>query len=58
MMTLVSFSIAFQEVVVDALMCLRSKVDPHHGSQELTAFSSILTGIGGILGCLLGGVTT
>lgn len=32
MMTLVSFSIAFQEAVVDALICLRSKVDANYGS--------------------------
>lgn len=53
-----ALSEAFVNVVADAIMCIQARKDKEHGSQDLIAFSWFATGVGGILGCALGGVMT
>ena len=53
-----ALSEAFVNVVADAIMCIQARKDPEHGSQDLIAFSWLATGVGGILGCIIGGVMT
>ena len=58
MLTMAALSEAFVNVVADAIMCIQARKDPEHGSQDLIAFSWVATGVGGILGSLIGGVMT
>lgn len=53
-----ALSEAFVNVVADAIMCIQARKDPEHGSQDLIAYSWMATGVGGIVGCLIGGVMT
>jgi len=57
-LTLAALSEAFVNVVADAIMCIQSRKDPEHGSQDLIAFSWMATAVGGLLGCLLSGIMT
>lgn len=58
LLTMACLSEAFVNVVTDAIMCIQQVKDPEYGSQDLVAFSWLCTCIGGILGCLLGGIMT
>ena len=53
--TLMAFSSAFMDVIVDGLMVCQSRLDPENGSEELQAFSWAAVGIGGVIGGILGG---
>lgn len=57
-LTLAALSEAFVNVVADAIMCIQSRKDPEHGSQDLIAFSWMATAVGGLLGCFLSGIMT
>ena len=57
-LTLAALSEAFVNVVADAIMCIQSRKDPEHGSQDLIAFSWMATAVGGLLGCLISGIMT
>ena len=56
LLTFAALSEAFVNVVTDAIMCIQARKDPEHGSQDLISFSWVITGIGGILGSVLGGL--
>jgi MFS family permease len=56
LLTFAAMSEAFVNVVADAIMCVQARKDPEHGSQDLIAFSWIMTGIGGIIGSICGGL--
>ena len=58
LISITSLTIAFSNVVVDAIVCIQSRKDPVHGSQDLMSLAWIANGIGGVLGCLLGGFLT
>lgn len=45
-------------VVADAIMCVKARKDPENGSQDLIAFSWMASGVGGILGSVVGGIMT
>ena len=49
---------AFCKVVTDAIMVVQSRNDPEHGSQELFSLAQIASGIGGVAGCIIGGILT
>ena len=53
-----SLCLAFINVVVDAIMCIQARKDPEHGSQDLMSIAWMAQGIGGVAGCILGGVMT
>lgn len=58
LLALTSMAEAFMNVVVDAMLCKQARKDPEHGSQDLISFSWMATGVGGIMGCVIGGVMT
>jgi MFS family permease len=58
LLTMACLSEAFVNVVTDAIMCIQQVKDPEYGSQDLVAFSWLCTCIGGVLGCLIGGIMT
>lgn len=58
LLSFAALSEAFVNVVADAIMCVQARKDPEHGSQHLIAFSWMATGLGGIIGCLIGGLMT
>ena len=45
-------------VVADAIMCVQARKDPENVSQDLIAFSWMASGVGGILGSVVGGIMT
>jgi len=53
-----SLCLAFVNVVVDAIMCIQSRKDPNHGSQDLFSVAWMGQGLGGVAGCILGGYMT
>ena len=53
-----SMTIAFSNVVVDAILINQARRDQINGSQELLALASICIGLGGIGGCIAGGLIT
>jgi MFS-type transporter involved in bile tolerance (Atg22 family) len=57
-LTVACMTEAFVNVVADAIMCIQARKDPENGSQDLIAFSWLATGVGGIFGCLMGGIMT
>lgn len=57
-LTLAALSEAFVNVVADAIMCVQARKDPENGSQDLIAFSWMASGVGGILGSVIGGIMT
>ncbi len=57
-LTLAALSEAFVNVVADAIMCVQARKDPENGSQDLIAFSWMASGVGGILGSVVGGIMT
>lgn len=40
------------------MLCIQARKDPTHGSQDLISYSWLATGIGGLMGSVLGGVVT
>jgi hypothetical protein len=58
LLTITSFSESFTNVVVDAIMCVQSRKDPRHGSQNLISLIYVSSGIGGSLGSVIGGLMT
>ena len=49
---------AFMEVVCQGLMVVEARKDPMAGSEDLQSFAWVMYGIGGTLGCWLGGKFT
>lgn len=45
-------------VVTDAILVVQARKDPQNGSQEIVAFCWVAAGVGGLIGCLIGGVLT
>lgn len=58
LLTITAMAEAFVNVVADAIMCVQARRDPEYGTQDLIAYSWMATGVGGLLGCLVGGVMT
>ena len=58
LLSVCSMCIAFINVVVDAIVCVQARKDPEHGSQDLMSLAWMTQGIGGVIGCLLGGYMT
>ena len=58
LLTITAMAEAFVNVVADAIMCVQARKDPEYGTQNLIAYSWMATGVGGLLGCLIGGVMT
>ena len=56
--TIIAFSGAFMDVVVDGLMVCQARIDPENGSEELQAYSWALVGLGGFIGGIIGGWLT
>lgn len=52
-----SLSMAFSNVVVDAILVIQSRKDPFLGSQDLLSVSWLFQGIAGVLGCVIAGYT-
>lgn len=46
------------DVVVDGLMVVQQRRDPHSGSEDLQTYSWCLVGVGGVVGSLAGGFLT
>jgi hypothetical protein len=46
---------AICDVLTDGLICINSRLDPVHGSQDLWTWAWIMQGFGGFTGCILGG---
>jgi len=55
---LASLSEAFTNVVSDAIMVIQSRKDRQFGSQDFVTLMYLATGIGGIIGCVAGGLMT
>ena len=58
LLTGVSVSGAFMDVIVDALMVMQARKDPDFGSQELQSYSWSMHGVAGIFGGLFGAYLT
>ena len=50
--------LAFTNVVIDAILVVQAKRDLENGSQDLMSLSWISNGIGGVTGCIVGGLMT
>jgi hypothetical protein len=50
--------LAFTNVVIDAILVVQAKKDPVNGSQDLMSLSWIANGVGGVTGCVIGGLMT
>ena len=55
---LASLSLAFINVVVDAIIIVQSRKDSLHGSQDLMSIAWMAMGVGGVAGCVAGGYLT
>ena len=53
-----SMSLAFINVVVDAIIIVQSRKDAVHGSQDLMSIAWMAMGVGGVTGCISGGYLT
>ena len=56
--TIVNFTGAFMDCVVDGLMVQQQRIDPTYGSEELQSLSWAMYGVGGVVGSLFVGYTT
>ena len=56
--TVIFFTGAVMDVVVDGLMVCQSRLNKENGSEELQTYSWALVGLGGVIGGLLGGYLT
>lgn len=56
--TVVNFTGAFMDCVVDGLMVQQQRIDPTYGSEELQSLSWAMYGVGGVAGSLFVGYTT
>ena len=53
-----SLAIAFINVVTYAIMVIQSRRDPGFGSQDFITLVYISKGLGGVAGCIIGGLVT
>ena len=58
LLTIYSTTMAFNKVVTDSIVVVQARRDPENGSQELFSIAQIVSGIGGVTGCIIGGVLT
>ena len=49
---------AFTNVVSDAIMVIQARREPLYGSQDFVTLMFLCWGIGGVIGCVYGGVMT
>ena len=48
-----SFSMAFSNVPIDAVLVVQSRKDPYLGSQDLFSIAWLANGIAGVIGCVI-----
>jgi len=48
-----SFSMAFSNVTIDAVLVVQSRKDPYLGSQDLFSIAWLFNGIAGVIGCVI-----
>lgn len=53
-----SFSVAFINVVSNAIMVIQSRRDRNFGSQDFVTLLYLSSGTGGVTGCITGGLIT
>lgn len=53
LLVLASLSMAFSNVVVDAILCVQARKDPRLGSQDLLSLAWLTQGVAGVIGCIV-----
>lgn len=48
-----SFSMAFSNVTIDAVLVVQSRKDPYLGSQDLFSIAWLSNGLAGVVGCVI-----
>jgi MFS family permease len=57
-LALANMAEAFINVVSDAVMVIQSRKDPNYGSQDFVTVMFLMGGVGGAIGCIVGGLIT
>ncbi len=57
-LTLYAVNVAFNDAIIDALMCMQARRDPIHGSEDLNSYTWLWLAIGGIVGSVSAGFLT
>ena len=57
-LTLYAVNVAFNDAIIDALMCMQARRDPINGSEDLNSYTWIWLSIGGIIGSISAGFLT
>ena len=58
LVAITSMSMAFTNVVSDAIMVIQARKDRFYGGQDFVTLMSLGTNFGGVIGCIVGGVMT